>query len=209
MSRIATPPSTVSTTTLELRIRQTPRSGAVAFMTWFRIFVGHAYLFVMGLLGIIILPVLVLSSRAREVFFAFVYMLIQRLWGSDYGTVRRVVMTALDDLVSHDTSLRERDAVRVLEVGAAYGPNLPYVRRNVEYWRLEPNVSFDDGLRKNLDANHKVFPYMHDRFPSSVCSAIESVTDPFVCNDESYWARDDVFLGKRENTENNSRVWGE
>ncbi|KAL3259441.1 hypothetical protein MRX96_002084 [Rhipicephalus microplus] len=74
----------------------------------------------------------------------------------DYGIVRRVVMTGLDDLVSQDSALRERGAVRVLEVGAAYGPNLPYVRRNVEYWRLEPNVSFDEGFQKNLDANNKV-----------------------------------------------------
>lgn len=151
--------TTTSKTTLDLRIKNPPSSllsSAATLVTWFRIFIGHAYLYGMGLVGVIILPVLVVSQRAREVFFAFVYMLIQRLWCSDYGIVRRVVMTGLDDLVSQDSALRERGAVRVLEVGAAYGPNLPYVRRNVEYWRLEPNVSFDEGFQKNLDANNKV-----------------------------------------------------
>ncbi|KAH7950933.1 hypothetical protein HPB52_003141 [Rhipicephalus sanguineus] len=163
MSRVRTiatnPASTASKTNLDLRIKDPPTSrlsSAVTLLAWFRIFIGHVYLYVMGLVGLIILPVLAVSQRARELFFACVYMLIQRLWCSDYGIVRRVVMTGLDDLVSQDSALRERDAVRVLEVGAAYGPNLPYVRRNVEYWRLEPNVSFDKGFQNNLDANKKV-----------------------------------------------------
>ncbi|XP_075551108.1 thiol S-methyltransferase TMT1A-like [Dermacentor variabilis] len=144
--------TTLTTTTLDLRIKDSPN---VVF-AWIRIFLGHAYLFGMGAFGVLILPVLVLSQGAREMFFAFVYMLIQRLWYNDYGSVRRVVMTGLDDLESHDSALRERHVVRVLEVGAAYGPNLPYVRRSVEYWRLEPNVSFDEGFQQNLDANKKV-----------------------------------------------------
>ncbi|KAH7937159.1 hypothetical protein HPB49_008329 [Dermacentor silvarum] len=81
---------------------------------------------------------------------------MQRLWHDDYGSVRRVLMTGLDDIVSHDAALKARGAVRVLEVGAAYGPNMPYIHRSIEYWRLEPNVSFEEEFQKNLAANKKV-----------------------------------------------------
>ncbi|KAL1484131.1 hypothetical protein MTO96_032753 [Rhipicephalus appendiculatus] len=59
-------------------------------------------------------------------------------------------------MASHSHSLRARGAVRVLEVGAAYGPNLEFVRRPVEYWKLEPNTHFDALFLKNLAANPKL-----------------------------------------------------
>lgn len=123
---------------------------------WLRIFAGHASFCVIGFFGILIFPALAISNRVREIYFAIIYLFIQRLWYDDYGSVRRVLMTGLDDIVSHDAALKARGAVRVLEVGAAYGPNMPYIRRSIEYSRLEPNVSFEEEFQKNLAANQKV-----------------------------------------------------
>ncbi|XP_065302588.1 thiol S-methyltransferase TMT1B-like [Dermacentor albipictus] len=163
MSRV----STITSTTLSngTKTKCDPHSEAslrlvtgesVSLFDWMRIFVGHACFCAIGFFGILIFPALALSNRVREIFFAFIYLIMQRLWYDDYGSVRRVLMTGLDDIVSHDATLKARDAVRVLEVGAAYGPNLPYIHRNIEYWRLEPNVSFEPEFQKNLAANRKV-----------------------------------------------------
>lgn len=129
---------------------------SISLFDWMRIFLGHVCFCLIGLSGILIFPALALSLRVREIFFAFIYLVMQRLWYDDYGSVRRVVMTGLDNIVSQDASLRAQGAVRVLEVGAAYGPNMPYIHRKCEYWRLEPNVSFDPEFQKNLAANKKV-----------------------------------------------------
>ncbi|KAH6927415.1 hypothetical protein HPB50_003277 [Hyalomma asiaticum] len=155
MSRVRT----INSTTLSTEQCQPPKlvtAERISLFDWLRIFLGHVCFCAIGLSGILIFPALVLSRRVQEMFFAFIYLFIQRLWYEDYGSVRRVVMAGLDDVVSHDATLRARGLVRVLEVGAAYGPNMPYIRRGIEYWRLEPNISFDEEFHKNLAANSKV-----------------------------------------------------
>ncbi|KAH6927713.1 hypothetical protein HPB50_007495 [Hyalomma asiaticum] len=123
---------------------------------WVHVIVGHAAVIIMGLSGLALLPALLLSHRLHQAFFAFFYELCQRLWEKSFSEVRRNLLARLDGMVSHSESLRARGAVRVLEVGAAYGPNLQFVRRPVEYWKVEPNTQFDALFLRNLAANPKV-----------------------------------------------------
>ncbi|KAH6929220.1 hypothetical protein HPB50_025014 [Hyalomma asiaticum] len=123
---------------------------------WLRSFLDHVLLVVMGLIGLALLPVMMCSRRLRDTYYAFCYKLCQRMWEKSFAEVRRNLLARLDGMVSHSESLRARGAVRVLEVGAAYGPNLQFVRRPVEYWKVEPNTQFDALFLRNLAANPKV-----------------------------------------------------
>lgn len=131
-------------------------SSAHVVNKWVYAFLGHALLIVGGLSGLVLLPALLLSPRLQETFFAFFYKLCQRLWERSFANVRRILLARIDDMVSHSQPLRARSTIRVLEVGAAYGPNLQFVRRPVEYWKLEPNTQFDALFLKNVAANPKV-----------------------------------------------------
>ncbi|KAH7948429.1 hypothetical protein HPB52_022693 [Rhipicephalus sanguineus] len=74
----------------------------------------------------------------------------------EISVLRRMVMSHLDGISSHEPSLKARGALRVLEVGAAYGPNLEFFQRPIEYWVVEPNRSFEDSFMRNLKKNSKV-----------------------------------------------------
>ncbi|XP_077557103.1 thiol S-methyltransferase TMT1B-like [Haemaphysalis longicornis] len=124
--------------------------------TWVRSLLGYSILVTGGLSGLLILPLMLVSRTLREAHFVFFYSLCQHLWKRDFDEVRRTLLLQLDDLVSHDASLRERRSLRVLEVGAAYGPNLPFVRRAVQYWKVEPNAHFDDAFQASLKENPNV-----------------------------------------------------
>ncbi|KAH9361981.1 hypothetical protein HPB48_014920 [Haemaphysalis longicornis] len=128
--------------------------------TWVRSLLGYSILVTGGLSGLLILPLMLVSRTLREAHFVFFYSLCQHLWKRDFDEVRRTLLLQLDDLVSHDASLRERRSLRVLEVGAAYGPNLPFVRRAVQYWKVEPNAHFDDAFQASLKETRTcvVFP---------------------------------------------------
>ncbi|XP_077523715.1 thiol S-methyltransferase TMT1B-like isoform X2 [Amblyomma americanum] len=96
------------------------------------------------------------NHKFQEAFFATIYTLGERAWGRSLKPVRKTLLSRIDALVSHNSALRSRGAVRVLEVGAAYGPNLEFVKRPVEYWKVEPNTKFDAAFKKNLAGNPKV-----------------------------------------------------
>lgn len=124
---------------------------------WVRSYLlGYVILVTGGLSGLLLLPLMLLSRRFREAHFAFFYSAVQRLWKEDFDAVRRALMLQLDDLVSHDASLRDKCSLRVLEVGAAYGGNLPFVRRDVQYWKVEPNARFDAAFERSLKENPHV-----------------------------------------------------
>ncbi|XP_075551138.1 thiol S-methyltransferase TMT1B-like [Dermacentor variabilis] len=127
-----------------------------AIEKWLYAFLGHAFIIVGGLVGFALLPALLVSHHLHQAFFAFIYRMGQRIWGNSFAEVRRTLLKQLDSLVSHSESLKARSAVRVLEVGAAFGPNLEFVSRPVEYWKMEPNTQFDAAFQNNLEANPKV-----------------------------------------------------
>ncbi|KAK8778059.1 hypothetical protein V5799_020603 [Amblyomma americanum] len=120
------------------------------------IFLSHAVLAFSFLCGVPLLPVLVVHHRFQQWYFAYFYELTQRVWDKGYALPRRSVLARLDDLESQDSSLKSRGVVRLLEVGAAYGPNLEFVGRPVEYWKVEPNTAFEPTFQKNLAANPMV-----------------------------------------------------
>lgn len=132
------------------------RQLGVTLQRWTQVFLNYALIAAIGVGGMIFLPALLASHRFRDVFFAFVYMLIQRCMKDDMAALRRGVVSPLDDMPSHDALLKARGAVRLLEVGAAYGPNLEFIVRPVEYWAVEPNTSFEAALRRNIKENPNV-----------------------------------------------------
>ncbi|XP_077523694.1 thiol S-methyltransferase TMT1B-like [Amblyomma americanum] len=123
---------------------------------WVYVFLSHVFMALSALTSLAVLPALLASHKFQEAFFATIYTLGQRVWDRSFKAVRQTLLSRLDALVSHNSALRSRGAVRVLEVGAAYGANLEFVKRPVEYWKLEPNTKFDAAFQKNLAANPKV-----------------------------------------------------
>ncbi|XP_002403158.3 methyltransferase-like protein 7B [Ixodes scapularis] len=108
-------------------------------------------------LGVFLLVPFKMSKKLHEAFFArIVFPLVMHIWGDRFTAVRRQAMSQLNDLVSHDGTLKKEGAIRVLEIGAGFGANLEHVQRNVKYWNVDPNAEFDDGFRKNLKKNPNV-----------------------------------------------------
>lgn len=123
---------------------------------WVRPLLGYGLLVTGGVSGLLLLPLMLVSRRLREAHFVFFYEMCQLLWEEDFAAVRHALMLELDGLVSHDASLKKRYSLRVLEVGAAYGPNLPFVRRAIQYWKVEPNAHFDADFQRSLKENPNV-----------------------------------------------------
>lgn len=123
---------------------------------WGHIFLAHVVLAFGAVSGFILLPALLVCHQFQEAFFAFIYKLCLKVWGVDFDRARRAVLARLDGLASHDSSLKSRGVVRLLEVGAAHGPNLKFMQRPVEYWKVEPNTAFNATFEANLAANRKV-----------------------------------------------------
>lgn len=123
---------------------------------WLHVVCAHVVFALCALCGLALFPVLVVSHRCQEAFFAVAYRLCQWTWHQSIAPVRCALLARLDHVESNDSSLKSRGAVRVLEVGAAYGANLQFVRRPIEYWRVEPNTAFDSTFRNKLAANPKV-----------------------------------------------------
>ncbi|KAL1443565.1 hypothetical protein MTO96_030295 [Rhipicephalus appendiculatus] len=109
-----------------------------------------------GICGILLMPLLIVSHRFQESFFAFIYVILQRHMNDEISVIRRTVMSHLDGVSSQEPSLKARGALRVLEVGAAYAPNLEFVQRPIEYSVVEPNRSFEDALMRNIKKNSNV-----------------------------------------------------
>ncbi|KAG0419189.1 hypothetical protein HPB47_024410 [Ixodes persulcatus] len=70
--------------------------------------------------------------------------------------MRRLTVGQLNELLSHDATLRKQGTLRVLEIGAGSGASLEHVERKVQYWTLDPNPEFGADLRKQLKRNPNV-----------------------------------------------------
>ncbi|EEC13539.1 conserved hypothetical protein, partial [Ixodes scapularis] len=98
-----------------------------------------------------------LNKKLREIFFARfafpvgMYLMRDRMIG-----VRRQTISQLNDLESHDDTLKKEGSIRVLEIGAGFGANLEHMQRKVKYWNLDPNAEFGGGFRENLKKNPNV-----------------------------------------------------
>lgn len=98
-----------------------------------------------------------LNKKLREVFFARfalpvgIYLMRDRMIG-----VRRQALSQLNDLVSHDDTLKKEGSIRVLEIGAGSGANFEHMKRKVKYWNLDPNAEFAKRFLENLKENPNV-----------------------------------------------------
>lgn len=101
-------------------------------------------------MGLLLLPILRLSSRVRQWFFVRLLALAGRLWRTSFEDARQDMMTALDDIESRDPELRANGAVRVLEIGAGFGANFTFMRRKVKYWNVDPNTQFESAFLDTL-----------------------------------------------------------
>lgn len=123
---------------------------------WSRLILNYALHIIIGIAGILIMPLLIVSHRFQENFFAFIYVIMQRFMNEEVATIRQAVLSHLNEMSPQKRSSSVRDSLRVLEVGAAYGPNLEFIQRPVEYWTVEPNRSFEDSFMRNLQRNSNV-----------------------------------------------------
>ncbi|XP_049528953.1 putative methyltransferase-like protein 7A [Dermacentor silvarum] len=130
---------------------------AVIERKWSRLLLlNYAWLATVGISGIVLMPLLIVSHRFQEKFFAFIYVILMRFANSEVAVMRRAIMSHLNEMSPQKPSSSVRGSLRVLEVGAAYGPNLEFIQRPVEYWTVEPNRSFEDTFRRNIKRNPNV-----------------------------------------------------
>ncbi|XP_049528063.1 putative methyltransferase-like protein 7A [Dermacentor silvarum] len=129
---------------------------AVVRRKWSRLLLQYALLAIIGISGILLMPLLIMSHRFQEKFFAFIYVIVQRFLNEEVTVIRQAVMSQLNEMSPQEPSSSVRGPLRVLEVGAAYGPNLEFIQRPVEYWTVEPNRSFEDSFMGNVERNSNV-----------------------------------------------------
>ncbi|CAN7982897.1 unnamed protein product, partial [Ixodes pacificus] len=118
-----------------------------------------AYCFLYGFLtfGLMFLVPLKLSRKFRQAFCAHLVLpALLHLSRDRLDEIRRRVVSQLNDLQSHDDELKEEGAIRVLEIGTAFGANFEHITRKVRYTNMEPSREFDEAFLSNLGKNPKV-----------------------------------------------------
>ncbi|XP_037277800.2 thiol S-methyltransferase TMT1B [Rhipicephalus microplus] len=106
--------------------------------------------------GLLLLPLLLLSFRARQWFFVHIMAVAGRLWRHTFEDTRRKTIAALDEPESSDPELRADGAIRVLEIGAGSGANFGFLRRKIKYWNVDPNTEFQNFLLETIKKYPKV-----------------------------------------------------
>lgn len=106
--------------------------------------------------ALLLLPLLLLSLRARQWFFVRIMAVAGRLWRDYFEDTRRETIAALDEIESSDPELRADGAIRVLEVGAGSGANLGFMRRKIKYWNVDPNTEFQNFFLETVKKYPKV-----------------------------------------------------
>lgn len=82
------------------------------------------------------------SQRLRQLFNCWVFLpLVEPFFMYAFEGIRCEIMAELNDLVSHDPTLRREDSIRVLEVGVGMGRNLAHITRNIRYVAVDPDAS--------------------------------------------------------------------
>lgn len=84
--------------------------------------------------------------------FSFLFTkILEPLFGNKFDSVREKVFKGIQLQKSHDSELRKKNAIRVLEIGTGNGPNFQYYPENVHYISVDPNATFMPMLKKNQD----------------------------------------------------------
>lgn len=121
-----------------------------------RSFAGYSVLFLSAGLGIVFSVPLAFSFRLRQWFFARLYRVVEAIFDDCCKPMRRDVIAHLDNMQPHDDELRAQGVLRVLELGAGYGANFPFITRRIEYWNVDPNKDFEATFREQLKKYPKV-----------------------------------------------------
>ncbi|CAN7974706.1 unnamed protein product, partial [Ixodes persulcatus] len=107
--------------------------------------------------GVLFFVPIRLSRKIQEALFAKLFFpVVMFLFNDKLRRVRRPTVGQLNELLSHDATLRKQGALRVLEIGSGSGANLEHVERKVLYWTLDPNPEFGADLRAQLKRNPNV-----------------------------------------------------
>ncbi|KAH7937858.1 hypothetical protein HPB49_016879 [Dermacentor silvarum] len=107
-------------------------------------------------LALIFLPLLLLSRKIREFFFVLFFWVGTTILSETFANSRRCALKPLESLKSHDPQLRDKDAIRVLEIGAGLGGNFQHITRTIKYTNVDPNVQFGSAFLRQLQKNPKV-----------------------------------------------------
>ncbi|XP_077486770.1 thiol S-methyltransferase TMT1B-like [Amblyomma americanum] len=106
--------------------------------------------------GLVLLLPLLLSLKARELYFVTFFRLVTIIWADGLFKMRRLALKPLDSLESRDPELKRRGALRVLEIGAGLGGNFEHVTRIIKYTNVDPNKEFGSAFLAELKKNPKI-----------------------------------------------------
>ncbi|KAL1478993.1 hypothetical protein MTO96_052237 [Rhipicephalus appendiculatus] len=106
-------------------------------------------------LGLILMPLLLLSRKVRELFFMVFFWEVSTIWSETFDNSRRCALKPLQFIESHDPQLRKEGAIRMLEIGAGLGGNFAHISRTVKYTNVDPNAQFRSACLKELRRNPK------------------------------------------------------
>lgn len=120
-----------------------------------RVFDCLVVVFINGF-GLLLLPLLLLSLRARQWFFVRIMAVAGFLWRDAFQDPRRKAIAALDEIESSDPELRADGAIRVLEIGAGFGANFGFMSRKIKYWNVDPNTQFQNSFLETVKKYPKV-----------------------------------------------------
>ncbi|KAH7937437.1 hypothetical protein HPB49_012419 [Dermacentor silvarum] len=81
--------------------------------------------------------------------------MVTTIYCETFTNGRRCALKPLLSLKSHDPRLRQKDAIRVLEIGARLGGNFEHITRTVKYTNVDPNVKFGSAFLRQLQRNPK------------------------------------------------------
>lgn len=116
------------------------------------------YLLLYALLpAAVLLLTLQQSQCMRHLFSSWVFFpLVEPLFMFAFEGLRSEIMAELNDLVSHDPTLRRGDSVRVLEVGVGRARNLKHITRNIKYVAVDP----DESMKANFLSLQSRYPHI-------------------------------------------------
>ncbi|XP_075551036.1 thiol S-methyltransferase TMT1B-like isoform X2 [Dermacentor variabilis] len=149
-----------------------------------RVFDCLVVVFINGF-GLLLLPLLLLSLRARQWFFVRIMAVAGSLWRDAFQEPRRKAIAALDEIESSDPELRADGAIRVLEIGAGFGANFGFMRRKIKYWNVDPNTQFQNSfletVKKYPKSGRLVFMEHVAQPKGSLGRILQSVLSPLWC----------------------------
>ncbi|KAL3189580.1 hypothetical protein MRX96_001535 [Rhipicephalus microplus] len=93
-------------------------------------------------LGVILLPILLLSRKVQELFLVLFFWAVTTIWFEELDKSKCYALKPLQFIESHDPQIRKQGVIRMLEIGAGMGGNSPPITRPVTSTNADSNAQF-------------------------------------------------------------------